>query len=955
MADSRRSESGSDLTLSPRSPSSLLYEDIRTLAEQLYDAWSSNAPVSTLADIRDEVLASRNRVDVQILTLSSVAKIACPQQILEDDTRWTAFFTLASACAADSDTGDEADRTVGSRRKRKRTDNAAARVRNLALLAALWSPGVIEHYGWSSAGNAQINVMRACALRWPRFVDDFCPRLNSILLQRHCEALRDSRVRGLNEASVQPLRDFNITSLETAVVDLAQIEQWTHSKDGDIPVDNHGSLLNQLRPNHFHMYLLQQDRYGMLVSRNALSAPRSSHVEASVLPFPLSPFADREASLSPFSLSPFATDLTGSMVPDGDDASNFNSENLSLDPPLPDTTFASTESTSTASSSSAHASTSEGDRWTTPLTCTIVSNQGEELRASQESCMRQAYNRSPPQLTLDPAVLSLSHNELFWEHVHDPSPFEQSLISEHFLSEGSSLSAIDSTSRSGQGSLRPRQQVAELRPALPPLSTVVSNETTELTVCSTWVDHRGLLTVEEALHNKYRSKIMAYVEKIFKEAESADASVQRKLRAKWLTDRTAWASFLARDEPRHSSGGQLHEEFDVLFLTSDEFVAAASRDEIFDKPILIKESFSDSGMHTVKGLASQLIDTSPNATIDVISLDREQPDEMSIQDFINCTRTDQSRKGCGVKALNLRNVTKAHRPLFTMLSRFRLLESLADRAQEGNLGKRTRPFLTDVSGSINFNVLGTAGAFLGPQLNALSGTWVRNLAGVKLWMIVPESAMDAAEWEAFGKLGSSWIPHSGSKLLVLEQDDVLLMPPGSKVVHAVHSLTDDVMEGGMFWDDLNVIATLQAILWIGKHQMATNEGLTHQLPRIVDELGLLVRSQVDRFRGTLSTAEFLHVFDGIVSELKDLGCQCGSRGCVDECSCRELGRRCSSWCLAHEEIRVLNCLGEVWENGNNRESNESDEENATRSAEEQFSGYEQESDDWDEDEDEYMH
>jgi hypothetical protein len=379
------------------------------------------------------------------------------------------------------------------------------------------------------------------------------------------------------------------------------------------------------------------------------------------------------------------------------------------------------------------------------------------------------------------------------------------------------------------------------------------------------------LTIEEALHNKYRSIIMAYAERIFAEAERADASNQRKLRAKWLTDRTAWASVLTWDNAKHfTSGGQSYEEADILYLTSDEFIAAAYEKEIFDMPIVIKESFSDSGMHTVKGLASQLIDTCPNATIDVMSLDGEQPERMSIQDFIDCSHPDRRRTGCGVKASNLRNVTKGHRPLFTMLSRFRLLESLADRVRQGNLGKSTGSFLTDVSGTTNFNVLGTASAFSGPQLNALSGTWVRNLDGVKLWMIVPKSTMDAAEWEAFGKLGSNWVPRSGSKLLVLEQDDVLFMPPGSKIVHAVHSLTDDVMEWGMFWDDLDVIATLQAILWIGKHQIATNEGFAHQLPRIIDELGLLVRSQVDRFRGSLSRADFLDVFDGIVSELKKL-------------------------------------------------------------------------------------
>lgn len=124
-------------------------------------------------------------------------------------------------------------------------------------------------------------------------------------------------MRGLNEATLQPLRDFNIATLETAVIDQARIEEWTHSNDEDITVDNHGSLLNQLRPNHFRLYLLEQDRYGMLVARNASSAPRSPHTEA---------------SLSPFPLSPFATVFAAPVNPGDNDASNVNAVNISLNP-----------------------------------------------------------------------------------------------------------------------------------------------------------------------------------------------------------------------------------------------------------------------------------------------------------------------------------------------------------------------------------------------------------------------------------------------------------------------------------------------------------------------------------------------------------------------------------------------------------------------------------------------
>jgi hypothetical protein len=114
----------------------------RALVDQLYNAWSSKAPLSTFASIRDEILASRGRIDVHILTLSAVAKVACPARTLAEDDRWTTFFALASACANDVDAGDEPARPRENRVKRKRTDNAAARVRNLAVVAALWSPTV---------------------------------------------------------------------------------------------------------------------------------------------------------------------------------------------------------------------------------------------------------------------------------------------------------------------------------------------------------------------------------------------------------------------------------------------------------------------------------------------------------------------------------------------------------------------------------------------------------------------------------------------------------------------------------------------------------------------------------------------------------------------------------------------------------------------------------------------
>ncbi|KAF3012560.1 hypothetical protein E8E14_001103 [Neopestalotiopsis sp. 37M] len=807
MANSLYNESGSDSGSSDLSSSSSLHKDIRTLAEQLHHAWSSSTPVSSLAAIRDQILASRSRVDVRILTLSSVARIACPGQALADDSRWTDLFALASACTSDSDAGDELDYSPASRRKRKRTDNVAYRLRNLALLASLWSPSVVEYYGWSSAGNAQINIMRLCALRWPRFMEDFCPRLNSVLLQRHREALRDSRVRSLNEAALQPLRDFKIDALETAVVDQAQVDMWTHSNDGDIPVDDHGSLLSQLRPNHFHSYLLQQDRYGMLISRNTHS---NCHLP------------DLQASVSPFPLSPFAADSTGSVLPGGDAASILNVADVSLTPPFSPFTFSSTQDTSSSthdtsngSSTVGGASISEGGQWDTPPACII---EEEVLRATHENLRQHIYRQSTPQLTLNPAVLSLNQTTVFRDQFFQPLSPELPILSERFLGEQLGLQA---RSHDVQDLPSRQRQAIVVTPPLLPSPVTPRNERMELTVSSPLVQRSGPLAVEEVLHNKYRSTIMCYAERLYKEADYASASVQRKLRAQWLTDKTAWASFTRSNAKTSSIGGHSYEEADVICLTAGEFVAMASQNEIFEKPILIKESFSDSGMHTVKGLASQLIDAIPNGTFDVMSLDVEHPEQTPIQEFFKSACPDQLVTAVGMQVLNLRNVTKAHRPLFTMLPRFRLLESLVNRAQGRDMSNNAGPFPADMYASLNFNMLELAGSFSGPQLTASSGTWFRNLDGVKLCMIVPEFAMDSGQWKAIGELDRSWVPHRDAKLLILEQDDVLLIPPGSKVVRAFHSLTDGVMEGGMYWDDLNVIATLRAVLWERSSCMST--------------------------------------------------------------------------------------------------------------------------------------
>ncbi|KAK6402843.1 hypothetical protein LTR81_022164, partial [Elasticomyces elasticus] len=105
----------------------------------------------------------------------------------------------------------------------------------------------------------------------------------------------------------------------------------------------------------------------------------------------------------------------------------------------------------------------------------------------------------------------------------------------------------------------------------------------------------------------------------------------------------------------------------------------------------------------------------------------------------------------------------------------------------------------------------------------------------------------ASEWEAFKNEDGNWLPGGRERLIVLEEDDVLLIPPGLRVVHAVHSPVSCLMEGGILWDELSVLETLRSVAWTRENGVRTNNDMDHQLPRIVNNLKRLVRAHTDKF------------------------------------------------------------------------------------------------------------
>jgi len=184
-------------------------------------------------------------------------------------------------------------------------------------------------------------------------------------------------------------------------------------------------------------------------------------------------------------------------------------------------------------------------------------------------------------------------------------------------------------------------------------------------------------------------------------------------------------------------------------------------------------------------------------------------------------------------------------------------------------------------------------------VDALNGTWVRCLFGSKLWWIVPQSVLDDNDWERLASKGKDWDPGDKARAIRLGPVDLLLLPPGEKIIHAVLTPEVCLMNGGMIWDDLRLPEILRNIYWIGSHQSATNEALPFQLSAVLDLLEQ--RFKKDEFSDTIEKEEFRKAF----ADLRSLGCTC--KKCdMQSCPCGSNGRRCTPLCAGHyDEPRCL--------------------------------------------------
>jgi hypothetical protein len=721
-----------------------LDDETQSLVQRLYDAWSTHADSTFYLSLRDQLLAQRERIDTCIATLKTVITVACPQINETEryfDPRWEELFALAESIESSA---KEEDGTLG---KRKCGYNEVHRLRNLAVISALWSPAVVRYYGWDNAAQGCMRLLKTCALRYPDFSGQFRPYLNRVLLDRHCQAIISGRLKNLNEAPFQYHRDLNIVIAGDVVPDSGIEELWVTSFDGTVPVDVDGRLLKDLRPYHVHQYLLRRDRYGMLVARgDCQDVPTAMHEQSNLSHAPsvyeeiFTQDNDTIAHVSNITFSPMFTPSGMNEVFDNF-AFNHQDEPLNHVPDdVPTITFPSDDTIGLASNVDA-----------VPIPENIIS--------SDLSDRGHAENDNTSDL-------------------------------------GRGIKRINGK-RSQEGSVTSVTRTARETPT----TAEPTNRPSEMSIPFT-SPKRGL-TIENDLHNRYDQMLSKYIQQLSDEAVPGYA--QRRARSQWLTQDTRLARIWSISQPRGMLPGSAASKVDcdIFYCSVDDMLEAARSGEVFQKPVVIKESFSDAGMHNYERFLSLLEDAfNSEEQAEVRCINIEEPMCEALGQFTAYLRSHPKDTN-GFWMSTSRSVASCHRPLFTMLTRFRLLESVTAGLQDNRFNLASPPL--GMTMSVNSNTISFPGSFSGAYVNTAAGSWQRNLSGIQLWVFVPEEAVDPSDFAGLANGENDWLPLGRQRLVVLEENDVLFVPPGLRLVQAWHTPVTCLTEQGLLWDDLSVL------------------------------------------------------------------------------------------------------------------------------------------------------
>lgn len=351
----------------------------------------------------------------------------------------------------------------------------------------------------------------------------------------------------------------------------------------------------------------------------------------------------------------------------------------------------------------------------------------------------------------------------------------------------------------------------------------------------------------------------------------------------------------------------LNDDADVWYVTGSEMEGLIDEEVSLQKPIVIRPSQQLKSNGTLDQFLEVLGDNLKSDTVDVqdFSTTDKDPVQLPVDLVIKRIKNGDalSNGRLPMNLLSLKFLGQASpAPAFLNRPRFGLIPAISSHleveyARKKPAGKRVRAAATkarevDLVESMTFSLFAQRGSFTGFHVDSPDGTWVSSLWGLKAW-IFPSRA-DRANMTSFEAKGDDWKPESIA-LIVLEPGDVLIMPPAEIVPHAVLTLEDSHMVGGMFMDTRRVLGSIEKLLWIATHPAVTNENFPLQLISGWKHLR-------DIFIDKNPSGADCATFDKLSQDLRQaLSCSCLGP-CRTKCvSCRcassaSQDGRCTSWC-----------------------------------------------------------
>lgn len=334
--------------------------------------------------------------------------------------------------------------------------------------------------------------------------------------------------------------------------------------------------------------------------------------------------------------------------------------------------------------------------------------------------------------------------------------------------------------------------------------------------------------------------ILPLLERVRVEASSNNASRSCRVRDRWFGN-AKWASAVGASglgEPGRRS------DHEVMYLDSASFRDMAGERSLLEKPIVVRELQHDRGLYNVEVVREAMRDSYRNRSVTLADALTDAPTLVGMEEFL--TRFSSNEWSVGTSTLC--DSLGAQRPAFLSHNRFRLLHKAVTRAMchsvewggGGGAGCSDVAHSLCVSGGLSFNRIESSGACSGPRLDPLGGTWIRNLEGRRLCAFVPREQLTTSLLDGSVRDGLEWWPHDKQRLVLLEPDDVLILPPN--VVCAQLAVDAGVSFQGSFWDEQEWGRYFTAAQWAVKNPTH----VTPQIPRCATRLALFGLESIAR-------------------------------------------------------------------------------------------------------------